>query len=70
MDQFAQETGLPTFLSNFDLQNIYNADQFGRFYQMHPAESLHLKKENCIGGKQNNVRITRMAASYALGDKI
>ena len=37
---------------------------------MHPAESLHLKKENCIGGKQNNVRITRMAASYALGDKI
>ena len=37
---------------------------------MHPAKSLHLKKEKCIGGKQSKVRITGIAASKALGDKM
>ena len=37
---------------------------------MHPEKSLHLKKERCIGGKQSKVRITGMATSNALGDKI
>ena len=37
---------------------------------MHPEKSLHLKKEQCIGDKQSKVRITRMTASNALGDKI
>ena len=65
-----KETSLPTLLSNYDLKDIYNADEFGLFYQMHPEKSLHLKKEQCIGGKQSKVRITGMAASNALGDKI
>ena len=46
-----KETSSPTFLSNYGLQNIYNADEFGLFYQMHPEKSLHLKKEKCIGDK-------------------
>ena len=57
-------------LTNYDLQNIYNAGEFGLFYQMHPEKSLHLKKGKCIGGKESKVRITGMAASNALGDKI
>ena len=65
-----KETSLPTLLSNYDLKDIYNADEFGLFYQMHPEKSLHLKKEQCIGGKQSKFRITGMAASNALGDKI
>ena len=65
-----KETSLPTLLSNYDLKDIYNADEFGLFYQMHPEKSLHLKKEQCIGGKQSKVRITGMAASNTLGDKI
>ena len=65
-----KETSLPTSLSNYYLQNICNAAEFGLFYQMHPEKSLHLKKEKCIGGKQSKVRITGMAASNALVDKI
>ena len=64
-----KETSLPTPLSNYDLKDVYNADEFGLFYQMHPEKSLHLKKEQCIGGKQSTVRITGMAASNTLGDK-
>ena len=37
---------------------------------MHPEKSFHLKKEQCFGGKQSKVRITGMAVSNALGDKI
>ena len=49
-----KETSLPTFLSNYDLKDIYNADEFGLSYQMHPEKSLHLKKEQCIGGNRNS----------------
>ena len=31
-----KETSLPTLLSNHDLKDIYNADELGFFYQMHP----------------------------------
>ena len=65
-----KETSLPTLLSNYDLKDIYNANEFGLFYQMYPEKSLHLKNEQCIDGKQSKVRITGMAASNALGDKI
>ena len=64
-----KETSSPTLLSNHDLKDIYNADEFGLFYQMHPEKFLHLKKEQCIGGKQSKVGITGMAASNALSDK-
>ena len=37
---------------------------------MHPEKSFHLKKEQWIDGKQTKVRITEMAASNALGDKM
>ena len=65
-----KETSLLTLLSKYDLQNIYNSDEFGLFYQIHPEKSLHLEKEKCIGGKQSKIRITRTAASNALGGKI
>ena len=65
-----KETSLPTLLSNYDLKDIYNANEFGLFYQMYPEKSLHLKNEQYIDGKQSKVRITGMAASNALGDKI
>ena len=61
---------MPTLLSNYDLQNIYNADELDLFYEMRPKKSLHFKKEKCISGKQSKVRITGIAVSNALGDKI
>ena len=34
-----KETTLPTLPSNFDLNDIYNADEFGLFYKAVPNKS-------------------------------
>ena len=39
------EATLPTLLSNYDLENIYNADEFGLSYQCSPNKSYQLKTE-------------------------
>ena len=65
-----KETSLPTLLSNYHLEDIYNADEFGLFYECLPSKSLHLKSEKCVGGKHSKVRLTGMAAANAVGDKL
>ena len=64
------QTHLPTILSRYDLRNIYNADEFGLFYQQLPTKSLHLKGERCAGGKFSKVRLTGLAAGNAAGEKL
>ena len=64
------ETTLPTILSNFKLENIFNADEFGLFYQCLPDKTYHLKGEKCSGGKKSKVRLTGMAAASAVGEKL
>ena len=64
------ETRLPTILSNYELHDIYNADEFGLFFQALPSKSLHLKDEKCIGGKFSKVRLTGLAAANANGEKL
>ena len=64
------ETTLPTILSKYKLDEIYNADEFGLFYRVQPNKSLHLRSEDCIGGKHSKIRLTGMAAANATGDKI
>ena len=44
------DTHLPT-ISSYKLENIYNADEFGLFYQALPSKSMYLKSEQCSGGK-------------------
>ena len=63
------ETRLPTILSNYELTDIYNADEFGLFFQALPSKYLHLKEEKCIGGKFSQVRLTDLAAANANGEK-
>ena len=41
------ETRLPTILSNYELPDIYNADEFGLFFQALPSKFLYLKDEKC-----------------------
>ena len=57
------ETLLPKILSKYKLEDIYNDDEFGLFYQSLPEKTLHLKSEKCIGGKLSNskVRLTALA---------
>ena len=64
------ETTLPTILSNYKLENIFNADELGLFYQCLPDKTYHLKGEKCSGGKKSKVRLTGMAAASAVREKL
>ena len=64
------ETSLPTLFHNYDLMDIYNADEFGLCYQCVPNKTYQLKSEKCSGGKLSKVRITGMASANAVGDKL
>ena len=65
-----KETSLPTLLSNYELNDIYKADQFRLFYKCAINKTYQLKSEKCSGGKLSKIRITAMAAANAVGDKI
>ena len=64
------ETTLPTLPSNYSLENIYKADEYGLFYQCLPNKSYQLKTEKCSGGKHRKIRITCLAATNAVGSNL
>ena len=64
------ETTLPTIISNYKLEDIFNADEFGLFYQALLDKTLHLKSQKCVGGKHSKTRLTGMAAANAVGEKL
>ena len=64
------ETTLRTILSRYPLENIFNADEFGLFYQRLPNKTLHLKAEKCSGGKYSKIRLTGLAAGNAYGERL
>ena len=65
-----KETVLPTIISNYEPRNIFNADEFGLFYQALPKKTLNLKGEKYSGGKNNNIRLTGLAAANMIGEKL
>ncbi|XP_057291713.1 tigger transposable element-derived protein 4-like [Hydractinia symbiolongicarpus] len=65
-----EETTLPTILARYELKDIFNADEFGLFYQALPLKSYHFKGKRCSGGKHSKVRLTGMTASNALGERL
>ena len=65
-----EETNLPTILAKYQLKYIFNADEFDLFYKVLPSRSLQFRGKCCSGGEQSKVRLTGMAASNALGQKI
>ena len=64
------ETTLPTILSRYPHKDIFNADEFGLFYQCLPDRSYHLKGEKCSGGKHNKTRLTGLAAGNPFGERL
>ena len=64
------ETTLSTILSGYPLENIFNADEFGLFYQCLPNKTLHLKGEKCSGGKHSKIRLAGLAAGNAYGERL
>ena len=65
-----EKTALSTILGRYQLKDIFNADEFGLFYEPLTSKSLHFRGEHCSGGKHTKVRLTGMTASNALGEKI
>ena len=64
------ETTLPTLLSKYDLNDIFNADEFGLLYQCLPSKIYHFNGQTCSGGKNSKVRLTGMAAGNTIGEKL
>ena len=50
-----EQTTLPTILS---------------IYRAQPSKSLHLKNENCVGGKHSKLRLKGLRAANAVGEKL
>ena len=63
-----EQTTLLTILSKYDLNQIYNSDEFGLFYCAQPNKSPHLKNENCVGGKHSKLRLTGLTAANVVGE--
>ena len=64
------ENTLPIILSGYPLENIFNSDEFGLFYQCLPNKILHLKGEKCSGGKYSKVLLTGLAAGNAYEERL
>ena len=64
------KTTLPTILSRYPLENIFNADEFRLFYQCLPNKTLHLKGEKWSGGKHSKIRLTGLAAGNTYGERL
>ena len=65
-----EQTTLPTILSKYNLNQIYKADEFSLFYRAQPNKSLHLKNENCVGGKHSKLRLVGLTAANTVGEKL
>ena len=63
------ETSLPTLSSNYEVKDIYNADEFGLFYECLPNKTYQIKSENSYDGKLSKIRITGLAVANTVGDK-
>ena len=64
------ETTLARILFCYPLENTFNADEFGLFYQCLPNKTLHLKGEKCSGGKYNKIHFTGLAAGNAYRERL
>ena len=64
------ETTLPTILSRYPLENMFNGDEFGLFFQCLPNKTFNFNKDKCRGGKYSKVRLTGMAAGNAKGKSL
>lgn len=53
-----QKNVLPTLISQYDKNDIFNADETGVFFKCLPNKILAFKGQKCFGGKNSKERIT------------
>jgi transposase len=61
---------LPHLIADYELQNIFNADESGFFYRQLPTRSLVQKGEPCKGGKKAKERLTVLFCCSATGEML
>ena len=49
-----EKTTLPAILARYQLKDIFNADEFGLFYEALPLKSLHFRGKRCSSRKQQS----------------
>ncbi|XP_054737831.1 tigger transposable element-derived protein 6-like [Anastrepha obliqua] len=67
VEQF--RTKLPSLLTGYKPQDIYNADESGLFFRALPDKILALKSEKCVGGTLSKERLTILFCANMAGDK-
>ena len=70
MTNASNKTSLPTVLSRYKLKDIYNADEFGLFYQGLSNKTLHMKGKKCSGSEHSKVWLNGVLAVSAAGEKL
>lgn len=60
-------TVLPTLLSEYSPDNVFNADETGIFYKCLPDKTFLMKGESCRGGKLSKERLTVLVAANMSG---
>ena len=59
-----------TILSQYPLQDIFNKDEFGLFYQCVPNRTYHFKNKKSTGDKHSKVCLTGMTAGNVNGERL
>ena len=54
------------YVTNYLVQILPQPD----LQRAQPNKSLHLKNENCVGGKYSKLRLTGLTAANAVGEKL
>ena len=61
---------LPIILSGYPLKDIFNANEFGLFYQTLSSKTMHSKGHKCSNGKHCKASLTGLAAVNAFGERL
>ena len=56
-----------TKLPNYKLEIVFNADEFGLFYQCLPIKTYYLSQEKCFGRKNSKFWLTEWQLQAQLG---
>lgn len=65
------ENILLNIIKDYELEDIYNADKLGLFYNLMPDRATVLDKKDCHGQKQSKARVTVLLGCKATGtDKL
>jgi hypothetical protein len=61
---------LPDIIKDYELKDIFNADETGLYYRALPARSMVIKGDSRRGSKTSKERVTALLAASAAGEKL